>query len=129
MESDRVISHPALRNQIELRLAQPGDAPTISSLLLESFAEYRSLYTDGGFGATTPNAAAVRDRMREGPVWVAVSKEATIGTVSAVLKGKSLYIRGMAVLPSARGQRVGQALLERVEEYAASRNCVRLFLS
>ena len=52
-----------------------------------------------------------------------------VGTASAVLKGDSLYIRGMAVLPLARGRRVGELLLDRIESYGIENNCRRLFLS
>ena len=46
-------------------------------------------------------------RMQEGPVWVALREGAVLGTVAAVVKGESVYIRGMAVLPSARGSGAG----------------------
>jgi len=69
--------------------------------------------------------------MREGPVWVATSESAVIGSVAAILKdGESACIRGMAVLPSARGSRIGAAaLLQHVETWAAGSGCMRLFLS
>jgi GNAT superfamily N-acetyltransferase len=67
--------------------------------------------------------------MKEGPVWVAVAEGEITGTASAVLKAESLYLRGMAVLPAARGRRVGELLLEQIEFYATAHNCSRLFLS
>src|SRR5260370_15827527 len=108
------------RDQIEIRIAEPLDTAAISSLLFESFAEYRQLYTDSGFAATTPNAEAVLDRLREGPGWIALANNSIVGTVSVVLKGESLYVRCMAVLPVARGQRIGELLLQRINEYAIS---------
>ena len=74
--------------------------------------EFKALYTDGGFAATTPDAEQVLTRMQEGPVWVALREGVVLGTVAAVVKGESVYIRGMAVLPSARGSGVGAALLQ-----------------
>jgi ribosomal protein S18 acetylase RimI-like enzyme len=114
---------------IEIRLAETGDAAAISSLLLQSFEEYKPLYTEEGFAATTPNAEAVIDRLREGPVWIALANNVAVGTASAVLKGESLYVRGMAVLPSTRGQRIGELLLRRINEHAISQNCKRMVLS
>jgi len=52
-----------------------------------------------------------------------------VGTVSAVVKGESVYVRGMAVLPAARGTGAGSELLKQVEEWADGKGCTRLFLS
>jgi GNAT superfamily N-acetyltransferase len=115
--------------QIEIRRAQPADAADISRVLYESFLEYRPLYTDGGFAATTPNPQQVLQRMREGPVWVALRVDVILGTVAAVIKDESVYIRGMAVLPSTRAAGTGSALLREVENWAISEGHRRMFLS
>ena len=52
-----------------------------------------------------------------------------VGTVSAVEQPESVYVRGMAVLPPARGQRIGELLMGQIESFAASRRCRRLSLS
>lgn len=117
------------KSDVRIREAVPGDARAIASVLLEAFAEYRDSYTDEGFAATTPASERVLSRMGEGPVWVAACDDVIVGTVSVVPRGESLYIRGMAVLPSARGRRVGEALLRTVEEFARARGHGRLFLS
>jgi len=52
-----------------------------------------------------------------------------MGTVSAVARADSLYVRGMAVLPAARGRRIGQCLLQQAEKFALGNHCRRLFLS
>jgi N-acetylglutamate synthase-like GNAT family acetyltransferase len=91
--------------------------------------EYKSLYTDDGFAVTTPTGEQIVDRMTEGPVWVALHKDRIVGTVSVVPKGEALYIRGMAVLPTARGQRIGDSLLLHIEKFAAANQHQRLFLS
>ena len=62
-------------------------------------------------------------------MWVAVADERVVGTVSVVAKSGSLYIRGMAVQPFARGQRIGELLLAEVEKFAELNCIVRLFLS
>lgn len=116
-------------DKIEIRRAGPEDASAIAEVLRDSFIEFKELYSDGGFAATTPNSEEALSRMHEGPVWVAFSGGVLAGTVSAVLNARSTYIRGMAVLPAARGSGVGVALLHRAEDWAAEQGCARLFLS
>ncbi len=114
---------------IEVRLAGPVDAPAIASLLSESFVEYTPRYTPDGYAATSITPAEVASRIKEGPVWIAVRDGTIVGTVSVVPKGESLYIRGMAVLPAARGQRIGELLLGHIEKFAAGGTFRRLLLS
>jgi GNAT superfamily N-acetyltransferase len=114
---------------VEIRLATPADLPSLASLLYDSFAEYKSFYTDEGFAATTPSSDQLRQRMNEGPVWIATRAEAALGTVSVVDRGDYLYIRGMAVLPEARGMGLGTLLLRTVEEFAITQGHKRLTLS
>ena len=114
---------------INIRLADPADASAIASLLAAAFAEYLPLYTPEGYAATAISPEDIVRRIEEGPVWVSISDELIVGTVSVVLKGDSLYVRGMAVLPVARGQRIGELLLAHVEKFAASKGVRRLSLS
>jgi hypothetical protein len=58
--------------QLEVRRAEAEDAPAIAAVLYESFVEFKALYTEGGFAATTPGTEQVLTRMREGPIWVAL---------------------------------------------------------
>ena len=116
-------------SDIRIRRAESRDAPTIVLLLAEAFAEYRTLYTPAAYEATVIANQQVVTRIKEGPVWIAMLDGLVVGTVSVVPKGESLYIRGMAVLPSARGQRIGKMLLTHVEKFAASQGFSRLFLS
>jgi len=115
--------------RLVIRRASREDAQAIAEVLRQSFLEFKPLYTDGGFAATTPDAEQVVVRMREGPVWVALREGALLGTVAASVKGDSVYIRGMAVLPAARRSGAGAALLHHVEEWAARKGYNRLFLS
>jgi putative acetyltransferase len=115
--------------QIEIRRAVPEDAPAIAGVLREAFFEFKPLYTDGGFAATTPGAEQILIRMKEGPVWVALREGIVFGTVSAVVKGDSVYVRGMAVLPAARGAGIGSGFLKLVEDWAKGEGYLRLFLS
>ena len=116
-------------HDLQVKLAGPNDASAITAVLLEAFIEFKPLYTNRGFAATTPDAQEVLVRLEEGPVWVAVSDDEIVGTASAVLKSESLYVRGMAVLPAKRGRRIGESLLEQIESYANEYDCRRLFLS
>lgn len=115
--------------QPEICRAAPEDAPAIAKLLYESFVAFEPLYTVGGFKATALTAPQVLERMQEGPVWVALRNGQILGTVAIVVKGKSAYVRGMAVLPSARGTGIGTKLLQHIQNWASSEQCVRLFLS
>jgi N-acetylglutamate synthase-like GNAT family acetyltransferase len=119
----------ALPQQPEIRLAAPEDALAIANLLHESFAAFEPLYTEGGFNATVLAATQVLERMREGPVWVALRDSQVLGTVAIVVKDKSAYIRGMAVRPSARGTGIGTKLLQHIQNWASGEQCARLFLS
>ncbi len=117
------------RSSVQIRLAVSEDASSIASVLHESFLEYEPLYTQEGFTATTPGSAQVKNRIEEGPVWVVSDNDAIVGTVSVVPKGESLYVRGMAIVPAARGRRIGELLLKQVEDFAAERGFKRLLLS
>jgi ribosomal protein S18 acetylase RimI-like enzyme len=116
-------------SDIRIRRAQSRDASAIALLLAEAFAEYQPLYTFAGYEATVIAKQQVMTRIKEGPVWIAVLDELVAGTISVAPKSESLYIRGMAVLPSARGKGIGQLLLTHVEKFAASQSFSRLFLS
>ena len=116
-------------HDITIRLAQDPDAEAISFLLHDSFAEYESLYNPESFAATAILSEQVSKRIDEGRVWVAVSDKQVLGTVSVIPKGDTLYIRGMAVLPVARGQRIGERLLTTVEKFATKGGFRRMLLS
>lgn len=117
------------RSQIEVRLAALDEASAIAEVMLESFTEFRHLYTDGGFAATALKADEIQERMREGPVWVAALGGKIVGTASAVVKADMAYIRGVAALPSVRGLGVGYAMLREAEQFAVRVSCRRLALT
>ena len=123
MKADRVIPN------IKIRAAKLEDTEAIASVLDQSFAEFESMYTPEAFAATTPSSEQIRARWSEGPVWVVVSHSDVVGTISAVVEKDSLYVRSMAVLPSARAQNIGRFLLKEVETYAKTQSCKRMFLS
>jgi putative acetyltransferase len=110
-------------------MAVPGNAPAIASVLHESFAEYKALYTTRAFAATTPTIDETCQRLSEGPAWVALKNGTIVGTASAIQDGRALYIRGMAILPAERGQRIGELLVYEIARFARARSCERLLLS
>ena len=69
------------------------------------------------------------ERFGEGPTWVAELQDAIVGTMSAVPRGTELYIRSMAVIPSARSRGVGARLLAVVEAFAVANGHRRLVLN
>lgn len=86
-----------------IRLAEEHDAEGISATLRAAFAEFKTLYTPPAFSATTPTAEQIAERFAEGPIWIAELADTIVGTVATVPMGTELYIRSMAVRPSARG--------------------------
>jgi GNAT superfamily N-acetyltransferase len=115
--------------RIHIRRAGHNDAATIANILHDSFAEYQASYTAEAFAATTPTSDQIRKRISEGPVWVALLDGEIVGTVGAVARSSGLYIRGMGVLPRARGHRIGELLLKEIEDYARDEGHNRLYLS
>jgi GNAT superfamily N-acetyltransferase len=113
----------------EIRLSTLDECERIAALLDTAFREHRPEYTPGAYAATTPSAETLRDRFHEGPVWVALRGEEIVGTVAAVIREGSLYVRSMAVLPTERGGRIGARLLDMAEEYAREQGITRLYLS
>ena len=119
-----------MRNpHIQIREAVPNDVSSIATVLYQAFVAYESSYTPEGFAATTPSPDQLQNRLIEGPVWVVLREEVIVGTVAIVPKGESLYIRGMAVLPNARGLKIGELLLKHIENFASARGFRRLLLS
>mgnify|MGYP001405642052 CR=1 FL=1 len=115
---------------IQISLAELSQASAIAEVLQQAFLEYEPIYTPEAFAATTPTAEQIQKRWDEGPVWVALQSTEVVGTIAAVPKhNKSLYVRSIAILPAARGQNVGKALLQEMEQFARDNNFQRMFLS
>ncbi len=113
---------------IQVRLASLEEADAIANILREAFAEFESDYTPEAFAVVTPPADEIAGRFDEGPIWVAVKDDRVVATVSAVHEPEWLYIRSMAVLPTAQRLGLGRKLLEAVEAYAIEKGFERLFL-
>ncbi len=117
------------REQPSLRLAAPEETEAIAAILAESFAEYKSCYTREAFAVTVPAVNEIERRFSEGAIWVALCGERIVGTASVIPKKDSLYIRSMAILPEARGNRISESLLKEIEDYAVVGNYRKLFLN
>ncbi len=113
---------------MQIRIASPDESEKIASLIREAFAELESFYTPEAFVSTTPDSEKIRKRFDEGAIWAALKNETIVGTVSTVAEGERLYIRSMAVSPSAQGLGIGRKLLEAVENYAFENGFENLFL-
>jgi ribosomal protein S18 acetylase RimI-like enzyme len=72
--------------------------------------------------------SGVLKRLEEGPLWVAENEQGVVGTVAAVRSDDSAMVRGMAVDPAARGQRIGRALLWMTEDFAREQDVDRMSL-
>jgi GNAT superfamily N-acetyltransferase len=114
---------------MKIQHATRFDAPAIADVILQSFLEYKSSYTDEAFAATCPSSNEVEHRLAEGPVWIALEDETVVGSVSGVPVGNALLVRSLAVIPSSRGQGAGELLLDQAEKYACENGHTRLVLS
>lgn len=115
--------------QSNIRVAKPEDSEAIAAVLAKSFAEYKSSYTTAAYAATVPPVDEIKKRFGEGKIWAAIKNNEIVGTVSIVPKNDSLYIRSMAILPEARGNRIGEKLLKEIEDYAVAGNYRKLLLN
>src|SRR5260370_174540 len=93
---------------VMVQRADVGQAEAVARVLEEAFADFQPLYTEASYAATVLRPEGVRARMGEGPVWVAMTAGEAIGTCSAKVLDEGLYLRGMAVGPSAPGRGVQQ---------------------
>src|SRR5436853_3331728 len=101
----------------------------MSDVLRAAFAEFVPRYTAAAMDGTVLDAERMTKRMDEGPVWVAVHRGAIVGTGAAVAREGGLYVRGMGVLPSARGRHIGERLLRLIDRHAREQRLSRNFLS
>jgi GNAT superfamily N-acetyltransferase len=118
----------AVPAEIEIRPAHDSDAPAILECLSVAFAPYRREYTAAAFEDTILTPAALRVRLQQMQVLVAVSGARIVGTVSAICNAEEGHLRGMAVLPEWCGRGVAAKLLTAIEDELVSRGCKRITL-
>ncbi len=117
-----------MTGDVEIRFAVPGDERAIADVLLAAFSEFRSVYTPEAFTVVTPAAEEIASRFSEGAMWVAAIGGEIVGTASVLPEPEWLYIRSVAVLPTAQGKGIGRLLMNAIEKYALESGFDRLFL-
>ena len=117
-----------MANDIQIRLAVVDEAGIIAEVIRQAFVPLENDYTPESFAIVTPPTEEVALRFDEGPIWLALKGGEIVATVSVVPEPEWLYIRSMAVSPTAQGLGVGGKLLEAVEIYAIENGFERLFL-
>jgi GNAT superfamily N-acetyltransferase len=115
-------------SQLEIRLADADESPTVADLIYAAFVPFEKEYTAGAFEYTTPKADTIRPRFAEGPIWIAELDGEAVGTVSGLPDGDRFYIRSMAIKPSVQRNGVGQKLLSALEAYAREKGFEKLYL-
>jgi putative acetyltransferase len=103
---------------IEVRTATEADAAAVERVLQESFAEYKSSFTRAAYKASTPTKEEILKRLKEGPIWIAITDGEVIGTISAFPTGTVLCLRDLAVVPARRGKSLGKLLLVKAAKFA-----------
>jgi DNA-binding MarR family transcriptional regulator/GNAT superfamily N-acetyltransferase len=111
-----------------IRRAVLGDAEPIAGILRRAFAEQEAEFTPEAFAVSTPDHATMAERIATDPVWVAEQDGRVVGTVSAVPRPPSLFVRSLAVLPQARGSGLAVLLLAEAERCARQLGLGRLEL-
>jgi len=109
-----------------IRRATYRDTKAIHEVLLAAFEEYRDYYTPEAFTDTVLSEEAVKARLRQMKVYVAIDqKEKVIGTIGwQNVSTKEGHIRGMAVHPVRQGKNSPAAdLLHQIEIDARSEGC------
>ena len=113
---------------LTIRRAQAGDAEAIAGVLHGAFADQEAEFTPEAFAVSTPDPATVAARIATDPVWVAEKDRRVVGTVSAVPRPPSLFVRSLAVLPAARGSGLATLLLAEADRCAGQLGLDRLEL-
>ena len=77
-----------------------------------AFEPFRTQYTQGAFQDTVPGPAALRQRLLDMAVYVAITPNGEIvGTIAASIEGAAGHLRGMAVRPAWQGRGIADQLL------------------
>jgi ribosomal protein S18 acetylase RimI-like enzyme len=97
---------------IMIRRAQVEDVDSICDCLRSAFEPFRSHYTPGAFQDTVPGPAAIRQRLLDMTVYVAITPDGEIvGTIASSVEGVEGHLRGMAVRPAWQGRGIAEQLL------------------
>jgi len=114
---------------MQVRPACADDVEEIVTCLRLAFEPFRSQYTEDAFRDTVPSTEAIRQRIADMNVYVAVASDKTVaGTLAAAVLKDEGHLRGIAVLPEWQGQGVAEQLLARAEMDLCAAGCTRLTL-
>jgi GNAT superfamily N-acetyltransferase len=114
---------------IPIRRAQLEQAESICDCLKSAFEPFRSQYTPGAFQDTVPTAEAIRKRLVDMKVYVAVTADGEIvGTIASGMEGAEGHLRGMAVRPAWQGRGIAGQLLLRAEKDLLASGCALVTL-
>jgi len=114
---------------ITIRKALTEEAGGVRRCLASAFEPFRYQYTRDAFEDTVPSAEAIRERMAQMTVYVAVSgAREIVGTVAYGVEADEGHMRGMAVHPAWQGHGIAERLLRAVESDLLAAGCVRISL-
>ena len=112
----------------EIRQARQEDCESILDCLAAAFAPYRRQYTRAAYIDTVLDPSSLRNRMQSMHILVAMADGTIVGTVGASAQGEEGHLRGMAVLPEARGTGVAARLLNAIEDWLMEQGCRQVSL-
>lgn len=113
-----------------IRKAREEDAPGILACLRKAFEEFRSRYTAQAFADTVLTTEMLRERQEKMSVFAAVNSAGqVVGTIAcSVVSLEEGHLRGMAILPSMRGNGLAAQLLKQAEKELRLRGCIHVTL-
>jgi GNAT superfamily N-acetyltransferase len=111
--------------------AKERDVAGILACLAAAFEEFRGRYTPEAFADTVLSPEAIRRRLKDMAIFVALDREGRVaGTIACrVAEPGRGHLRGMAVLPELRGAGLAQRLLERAEDHLHRQGCTQITLN
>jgi ribosomal protein S18 acetylase RimI-like enzyme len=114
---------------VAIRRAQVEEVDRICTCLESAFEPFRSQYTPGAFQDTVPSPEAVRQRLIDMTVYVAITASGEIvGTIASSMAGEEGHLRGMAVRPAWQGRGIAERLLLTAEKDLLASGCARVTL-
>jgi len=115
----------SMKNQIEVRRATTGDAPTISNIVIDTIRVSNSMdYPASVIERVSANFSAevVCESMNSRTVWIALIDGVVVGTASL----ENDTVRTVFVAPSAQRAGVGRRLMQTIELAATNQRPTRL---
>lgn len=116
-------------SNVVIRLAEFTDATAIADLLVDSFAEYKDLYTKKAYAQTILGVYKIKERIFNKSTWVVLVDNIMSGTISLIQADNTLYIKSVAVAPAARRKGLAKAMLRHAERQAIKRRLKYLELT